>query len=56
MHTSGYYVEYMHFNNNGKLDGFLDHKNNMYVENNEYETRKQICKQIQQTHNIHDFQ
>ena len=28
----------------------------MYVENNEYETRKQICKQIQQTHNIHDFQ
>ena len=28
----------MHFSNNGKLDGFLDHKNNMYVENNEYET------------------
>ena len=26
MQTSGYYVEYMHFNNNGKLDGFLDHK------------------------------
>ena len=55
MQTSGYYVEYMHFNNNGKLDGFLDHKN-MFVENNEYETRKQICKQIQQTRNIHDFQ
>ena len=33
MQTSGYYVEYMHFNNNGKLDGFLDHKN-MFVENN----------------------
>lgn len=46
MQTSGYYVEYMHFNNNGKLDGFLDHKNNMFLENNEYETRKQICKQI----------
>ena len=53
--SSGYYVEYMHFNNNGKLNGFLDHKNNMYVENNEYEIRKQICEQIQQTHNIHDF-
>ena len=26
MQTSGYYVEYMHFNNNGKLNGFLDHK------------------------------
>ena len=55
MQTSGYYVEYMHFNNNGKLDGFLDHKNNMYVENNEYEIRKQFCEQIQQTHNIHDL-
>ena len=56
MQTSDYYVEYMHFNNNnGKLDGFLDHKNNMYVENNEYEIRKQICEQIQKTHNIHDF-
>ena len=46
----------MHFNNNGKLDGFLDHKNNLYVEKNEYDIRKQICYQIQQTHNIHDFQ
>ena len=55
MQNSGYDVEYMHFNNNGKLGGFLDHKNNMYVENNEYEIRKQICEQIQQTHNIHDF-
>ena len=55
MQTSDYYVEYTHFNNNGKLDGFLDHKNNMYVENNEYEIRKQICEQIQKTHNIHDF-
>ena len=39
MQSSGYYVEYMHFNNNGKLDGFLDHRNNMYVENNEYDIR-----------------
>ena len=27
----------------------------MYVENNEYEIRKQICEQIQKTHYIHDF-
>ena len=39
---SGYYVEYLHFNNNGQLDGFLDDKNNMYVENNEYDIRKKI--------------
>ena len=31
MQSSGYYVEYMHFNNNGKLDGFLDHKNNIML-------------------------
>lgn len=27
----------------------------MYVENNESKIRKQICEQIQQTHDIHDF-
>ena len=26
MLKSKYYVEYLHFNNNGQLDGFLDHK------------------------------
>lgn len=34
MQKSNYYVEYLHFNNNGQLDGFLDHQNNTYVENN----------------------
>ena len=48
-------VEYIHYNNNGQLDGFLDHNNNMYVENNEYETRKQICESLYKTYNIHDF-
>ena len=28
---SNYFVEYLHFDNSGRLDGFLDHKNNMYV-------------------------
>lgn len=56
MEKSNYYVEYLHFNNNSKLDGFLDHKNNMYVENDEYETRKQICDKLNKIYNIHDFQ
>ena len=50
-----FYVEYIHYNNNGQLDRFLDHNNNMYVENNEYEIRKQICESLYKTYNIHDF-
>lgn len=41
-----FYVELIHYNNNGQLDGFLDHNNNMHVENNEYEIRKQICESL----------
>ena len=44
--TSGYYVEHLHFNNGGHLDSIIDHKNNMYVENNDYDTRKSICEQM----------
>ena len=55
MRDTGFYVEYLHFNNNGQLDGFLDHRNNMYVENNEYHIRKQICDTLYQRYNIHDF-
>ena len=55
MQSSGYYVEYTHFNNNGKLDEFLDHKNNIYVENNEYDIRKQICDKLYDTYPVHDF-
>ena len=55
MQTHKYYVEYLHFNNNGQLDGFLDHNNNMYVDNNEYEIRKQVCEQFYKQYNIHDF-
>ena len=36
---SQYFVEYRHFHNNGRSDGFIDHKNNMYVLNNEYAAR-----------------
>ena len=50
-----YYVEYLHFSNNGQLDSFVDHKNNMYVEDNDYESRKLICNQMRETYNVHDF-
>lgn len=55
MQKSDYYVEYLHFNNNGQLDGFLDHKNNMSVENSEYETLKKICNKLNNIYNIYDF-
>ena len=55
MQKSNYYVEYLHFNNNGQLDGFLDHKNNMYVENNDYETRKKICDKLFNIYYVDDF-
>ena len=55
MQKSGYYVEYLHFNNNGQLDGFLDDKNNMYVENNEYDIRKKICNKLYESYPVHDF-
>lgn len=46
---TNYFVDYLHFDNNGRLDGFLDHKNNMYVLNNEYDTRKEICNKLTST-------
>ena len=29
--SENFYVEYLHWNNNGILDGFIDHKKNMYL-------------------------
>lgn len=43
IYRTNYFVEYLHFNNNGRLDGFIDHKSNMVILNGQYETRKQIC-------------
>ena len=31
MLRTNFFVEYLHFSNNGALDGFIGHKNNMYV-------------------------
>lgn len=51
-----YYIEHFHFANNGQLDSIIDHKGNMYVENNYYETRKSICDQMRKIYNVQDFQ
>lgn len=39
---TNYFVEYLNWNNKGVLNGFLDHNKNMFVLNDEYETRKEI--------------
>ena len=46
MIRTNYFVEYLYYDNNGRLDGFMDHKNNMYVLNNEYKNRKSICERL----------
>lgn len=53
MLKSNYYVEYLHFNNNGQLDSFVDHQNNII--DNDYEIRKSICDKMRDTYNVHDF-
>lgn len=50
-----FYVEYLHWNNNGILDGFIDYKKNMYLLNEEYNTRKTICDKLFNTFKTHDF-
>ena len=55
MIRTNYFVEYLHYDNNGRLDGFMDHKNNMYVLNNEYENRKSICERLYKTYKSYDF-
>ena len=37
---TNFYVEYVHCDNSGILDGFIDHKQNMYLSNNECDIRK----------------
>ena len=52
---SNYFVEYLHYDNNGRLDGFMDEGNNMYVLNNEYENRKSICVRLYKIYKSYDF-
>jgi len=53
--NKNFYVEYLHWNNNSILDGFIDHKKNMYLLNEEYDTRKTICDKLFNTFKTHDF-
>ena len=55
MIRTNYFVEYLHYDNNGRLDGFMDHKNNMYVLYNEYENRKSICERLYKIYKSYDF-
>ncbi|XP_068677184.1 uncharacterized protein [Montipora foliosa] len=55
INSTCYYVEYMHWNNNGMLDGFIDHRNNMFLLNDEYDTRKSICDKLCGLYKTHDF-
>ena len=53
--SENFYVEYLHWNNNGVLDGFIDHNNNMYLLNEEYNTRKTICDKLFNIYKTHEF-
>ena len=55
INSTCYYVEYLHWNNNGILDGFIDHRNNMFLLNDEYDTRKSICDKLYGLYKTHDF-
>ena len=52
---TNHFVEYLHYDNNGRLDGFMDHKKNMYILNNDYDTRKEICRKLFKMYKTHDF-
>ena len=51
----GFYVEFMHWNNNGILDGFIDHKQNMYLLNDNYDDRKGLCDTLFNKYRTEDF-
>ena len=52
---TNFYVEYLHWNNRGVLDGFVDHRKNMYLLNEEFDTRKTICDKLFDRYKTHDF-
>ena len=54
IYRSQYFVEYL-LDNNGRLDGFIHHTNNMYVLKSDYDIRKQICEQLYEMYKSHDF-
>ena len=55
INKTNFYVKYMHWDNNGILDGFIDHKQNTYPSNNECDIRKSICDKLFNKYKKHDF-
>ena len=55
INSTCYYVEYLHWNNNGILDGFIDHRNNMFLLNDDHDIRKSICDHLYGLYKTHDF-
>ena len=55
MYWSKYYVEYLHWNNVGILDGFIDQNKNMYLLNDNYKERESICKKLFKKYKTQDF-
>lgn len=53
--TSNYYVEYLHWNNNGILDGFMDDKSNMYLLNDNYDKRESLCGRLFNKYQTDDY-
>ena len=55
MNISNLYIEFLHWSNNGILDGFIDHKKNMYLLNDDYDKRKTLCNKLFNIYKTHDF-
>lgn len=52
---TNFFVEYLHWDNRGVLDGCVHHRNNMYVLNNEHNTRKSICDTLYEKYKTLEF-
>lgn len=49
------YIDYICWNNNSKLDGFIDHRNNMFLLNDDYEMRKNVYVKLYNIYHTEDF-
>ena len=55
LNKTNFYVECMHWDKHGILDGFINHKQNMYPSNNECDIGKSICDKLFNKYKTHDF-
>lgn len=53
--SKSFCAEYLYLDNRGNLDGFIDHNKNMYLLNNEHDTRKTIWDKLFDTYETEDF-